>query len=314
MHMDWIEVKVHTTTAASEAVGEAMIRCGAEGTMVEDRADVPDPSKPNGYWEIIDPHMIDQMPEDVVVHAWFQPDSVFPERMQTLRDSLQRVRASFADAGSLLLETDQVKEEDWSEVWKQFYKPFRAGKRLVVCPTWEHYDAKEDDLVIRMDPGMAFGSGTHETTGMCLDLLDQIVTSGSRVMDVGTGSGILAIGAGLLGAKEVLAIDIDPQAVKVARENVELNHLSDCITVREGNLLDGSEDAVCDICIANIIADIILLFAEPLRSHILPGGYFLCSGIIRERGDEVQAGLLSAGYEIVRREERGEWTAFLCRR
>ncbi len=312
--MDWIEVKVHTLTEASDAVSELLVQLGSSGTMVEDRADVPDPDHPSGYWEIIDPKMIESMPEDVVVHAWFQPDASFRDRMQALHDGLRTIAGAFPDAGSLRVESDQVHDEDWSEVWKQFYKPFRAGKRLVVCPTWESYDAAPDDLVISMDPGMAFGSGTHETTGMCLQLMEDIVTEHTRVMDVGTGSGILAIGAALLGARDVLAIDIDPQAVKVCEENVVLNGVSSQVTVMQGDLLKGHEDAICDVCIANIIADIILLFAEPLKAHITPGGYFLCSGIIRERGDEVEEGLVKAGYTILRREERGEWNAFLCRR
>ena len=283
--MDWIEVIVHTTTPASDLVTETLINSGAQGTMVEDRADVPDPTKPNGYWEIIDPHMIDAMPEDVLVHAWFEPDASFPE-------------------------TRNVKDQDWNEVWKQFYKPFRAGTRLVVKPTWEAYEAQEGDLIIEMDPGMAFGSGTHETTGMCLALLETVVTPGSRVIDVGTGSGILAIGAGLLGATDVLAVDIDPTAVKVAKENIEHNHMEKTVRPVVGNLLDGMDDT-CDICVANIIADVIISFAAPLLTHIRPGGTFICSGIIREREEDVRTALLSAGYSILRTEHRGEWTAFL---
>ena len=289
--MDWIEVIVHTTTPASDLVTETLINSGAQGTMVEDRADVPDPTKPNGYWEIIDPHMIDAMPEDVLVHAWFEPDASFPDRL-------------------LSVETRNVKDQDWNEVWKQFYKPFRAGTRLVVKPTWEAYEAQEGDLIIEMDPGMAFGSGTHETTGMCLALLETVVTPGSRVIDVGTGSGILAIGAGLLGATDVLAVDIDPTAVKVAKENIEHNHMEKTVRPVVGNLLDGMDD-ICDICVANIIADVIISFAAPLLTHIRPGGTFICSGIIREREEDVRTALLSAGYSILRTEHRGEWTAFL---
>ncbi|MBQ6527819.1 MAG: 50S ribosomal protein L11 methyltransferase [Clostridia bacterium] len=310
--MDWIEVIVHTTTPASDLVTETLINSGAQGTMVEDRADVPDPSKPNGYWEIIDPHMIDQMPEDVLVHAWFEPDASFPDRLQALRNRYEQLLHTDLgmDPGSLLLETRNVQDQDWNEVWKRFYKPFRAGTRLVVKPTWEPYEAQEGDLIIEMDPGMAFGSGTHETTGMCLELLEHVVTPGSHVIDVGTGSGILAIGAGLLGAKDVLAIDIDPTAVKVAKENIEHNHMSEIVRPVVGNLLDGMDD-VCDICIANIIADVIIGFASPLLSHIRPGGTFICSGIIKEREDDVRTALVSAGYSILRTEHRGEWVAFL---
>ena len=313
--MDWIELTVHTTTQGAEVVSEALMLSGATGTMVEDRADIPDPDKPNGYWEIIDPKLIDSLPEDVQVHAWFEPDATFQERLQALRSQLDMNRrlAPEVDLGTLAIDTVNVKDEDWSEVWKQFYKPFRAGKSLVVKPTWEPYAPKPGDRVIEIDPGMAFGSGTHETTGMCLELLEEAVHGGERVIDVGTGSGILAIGAALLGAKDVLAIDIDPTAVKVARENVAHNHLEQTVTTLEGNLLE-KVDAQCEVCVANIIADVICMFAAPLNEHIVPGGLFICSGIIKEREQDVTGALLAAGYTILDIRRKGEWVAMISRR
>ena len=313
--MDWIELTVHTTTQGAEVVSEALMLSGATGTMVEDRADIPDPDKPNGYWEIIDPKLIDSLPEDVQVHAWFEPDATFQERLQALRSQLDMNRrlAPEVDLGTLQIDTVNVKDEDWSEVWKQFYKPFRAGKSLVVKPTWEPYAPKPGDRVIEIDPGMAFGSGTHETTGMCLELLEEAVHGGERVIDVGTGSGILAIGAALLGAKDVLAIDIDPTAVKVARENVAHNHLEQTVTTLEGNLLE-KVDAQCEVCVANIIADVICMFAAPLNEHIVPGGLFICSGIIKEREQDVTDALLAAHYTILEIRRKGEWVAMISRR
>ena len=313
--MDWIELTVHTTTQGAEIVSDALMLSGATGTMVEDRADIPDPDKPNGYWEIIDPKLIESLPEDVQVHAWFEPDATFQERLQALRSQLDMNRrlAPEVDLGTLAIDTVNVKDEDWSEVWKQFYKPFRAGRSLVVKPTWEPYDAKPGDRVIEIDPGMAFGSGTHETTGMCLELLEEAVHGGERVIDVGTGSGILAIGAALLGAKDVLAIDIDPTAVKVARENVAHNHLEQTITTLEGNLLE-KVDAQCEVCVANIIADVICMFAAPLNDHIVPGGLFICSGIIKEREQDVTDALLAANYSILEIRRKGEWVAMISRR
>ena len=309
--MEWIEVIIHTTTEGAEIVSEQLTQEGAEGTMTEDRADVPDPAKPSGYWEIIDPGMIDAMPEDVLVHAWFKPDSRLPDRLRAVESRMAQLLAMELPfpMGSLKVDTQNVKDEDWSEVWKRFYKPFRAGRRLVVKPTWESYDAGPDDRVIEIDPGMAFGSGTHETTGMCLELLEDTLHGGERVIDVGTGSGILAIGAALLGASGVLAIDIDPQAVKVAKENIAHNGLSGKIEAVEGNLLD-RRDVTCDVCVANIIASVICGFAEPLKAHIAPGGTFICSGIIREREADVNGALLAAGYQIREIRRRGEWVAF----
>ena len=311
--MDWIEVIVHTNTPGAELVSELLMQEGASGTMTEDRADVPDPAKPNGYWEIIDPAMIAAMPEDVLVHAWFEADGRIPDRLRSLRERLAALSRTAEGLGALTLDTANVRDEDWSETWKQFYKPFRAGRTLVVKPTWERWDAEPGDRIIEMDPGMAFGSGTHETTGMCLALLEEAVSGGEKVIDVGTGSGILAIGAALLGASEVLAIDIDPDAVKVARENIRHNGLEGKIRAVQGNLLDDQAET-CQVCVANIIADVICAFAAQLKAHIVPGGLFICSGIIREREEDVRAALQAAGYEILKTEHRGEWTAMLSRR
>jgi len=311
--MNWIELIIHTTTVGSDFVSDLLMELGAAGTMIEDKADIPDPSKPHGIWEIIDPKLLEDMPEDVLVHAWFTPDETFPPLLERLKARLAEMKASRPDFGPLTADTRTVSEDSWAEVWKKYYKPFYAADHLVVKPTWEEFTPAPGDRIIEIDPGMAFGSGTHETTGMCISLLQEVIHGGERVIDVGTGSGILAIAAALLGAGHVLAVDIDPDAVRVASENVAHNHVDTVVTVQEGDLLKQVEET-CDICVANIISDIIISFAAPLMSHIVPGGLFLCSGIVKERTEEVRAALLSAGYEILKTEHRGEWTAFLSRR
>ena len=311
--MEWIELIVHTTTEGSDPVSEVLMSHGASGVMIEDRADIPDPTKPHGYWEIIDPHLADSLPEDVQVHAWFEPGEGFPALVDSIRGQLSALSPGDLSFGELRLETRAVDDSAWKDVWKKYYKPFYAGEHLVIKPTWEPFDPAPGDRIIEIDPGMAFGSGTHETTGMCLTLLEETVQGGESVVDVGTGSGILAIGAALFGARQVLAVDIDPDAVRVARENVAHNGVEDRVTVRQGNLLDKVETQF-DLCVANIISDIIISFAAPLKAHIRPGGLFLCSGIVSCRAPEVQAALEQAGYEILRQENRGEWVAFLSRR
>ena len=206
-----------------------------------------------------------------------------------------------------------IPDENWAENWKQSYHALRAGKHLVIKPSWEEYAPRDGDHIIEMDPGMAFGSGYHDTTRLCLTLLEKYLRSGQRVIDVGTGSGILALGAAFSGAGSVLAIDIDPDAVRVARENVAHHGLSDKIQVLEGDLLSRVSET-CDVCIANIIADIIVSSAVQLRDHIVPGGLFICSGIILERSDEIRSVLLAAEYEIVEQLSTEEWTAFCVRR
>ena len=311
--MDYVELIVHTTTAGSDAVSDVLMEAGASGTMIEDKADIPDPSKPHGIWEIIDPKLLESMPEDVLVHAWFEENPALPSLIENITGRLSQLHDTAENIGSLRVETRSVNDKSWADVWKKYFKPFYAGQHLVVKPTWEPFDPAPGDRVIEIDPGMAFGSGTHETTGMCLSILEENIRGGEEIIDVGTGSGILAIGAALLGAGHVLAVDIDPDAVKVAAENVANNHVQDIVTVQQGNLLE-KVDAVCDICVANIISDIIISFAAPLMSHIRPGGLFICSGIVSMRADEVAQALLDAGYEILQKYTRGEWTAFLSRR
>ncbi|MEG0269489.1 MAG: 50S ribosomal protein L11 methyltransferase [Clostridia bacterium] len=310
--MQWCEAIVHTTTEGSDIVSEALMLLGAVGTEIVDRADVPDPSKPGVYWELYDPKMLDEMPEDVLVKAWFEQNEHIHTLLESVRLRLEEL--SLADfglpMGKLSLDIQNVADEDWSEVWKKFYKPFRVGTKLVVKPTWEPFERKQGDLVIELDPGMAFGTGTHETTFMCMQLLERHLTQGMRVMDVGTGSGILAIAAAKLGAKEVLAIDIDPDAVKVAKENITLNHVNENVRVVVGDLVK-SEAMPCELAVANIVADAICMLAGPLTRHLVPHGLLLCSGIIREREQDVLVAAKAAGYQQVDRIEKGEWVA-LC--
>ncbi|MBQ7454928.1 MAG: 50S ribosomal protein L11 methyltransferase [Clostridia bacterium] len=308
--MDWVEITVSTNAQGADIVSEALMRQGAVGTQIIDRADVPDPDKPTGYWELIDPQMIADMPEDVQVKAWFES----LEALRGLENCLRALPAlTGMDLGTLAATTQGVHEQDWAECWKQYYKPFRAGKRLVIKPSWERWDAQPDDLLIELDPGMAFGTGTHETTAMCVEMIEKHYRGGS-VLDVGTGSGILAIAAARLGAERVLGVDIDPMAVRVARENVEKNGLSDKIDIREGDLVAGLDGVVCDFAVANILADVIALLAGPLRRHLADGALFVCSGILKEREEDVKKVLSDNGYVLFDRLQKGDWVALASRK
>lgn len=311
--MNWIELIVHTTTAGADSVSALMVDCGATGTQTEDRSDIPDPSRPHGIWEIIDPKLLENMPEDVLVHAWFEPGETFENILSHLRKKLTVLQSLYPQYGTLALESREIPDENWGENWKLNYHPLRAGKHLVIKPSWENFQSLPGDHVIELDPGMAFGSGYHDTTVLCLTLLEKYLHPGDHVIDLGTGSGILALGAAMSGAEDVLAIDIDPDAVRVAKENVAHHKLSGVIRVQEGNLLDRVSEC-CDLCVANIIADIILSSAAPLKAHIRPGGFLICSGIIIERTEEIRDCLLQAGYGIVEEIHTEEWTAFCARR
>lgn len=306
--MEWIEISVSTNSLGADLVSELLIRLGAKGTQIIDRADVPSPDKPSGYWELIDPAMIEAMPQDVIVKAWFADGN----QVAGLQEHLLTLPVlSGFDLGQLSVLSGAVQDKDWSEYWKRFYKPFRAGKKLVVKPSWENYDPLEGDLVMELDPGMAFGTGTHETTSLCVKLIEKYGV-GEHMLDVGTGSGILAIAAALLDAKRVTAVDIDPMAVEVARENVRKNKLESIIQVKEGDLTQGL-DEVYDMAVANILAEVIMILTEPLKKHLRKNSLFLCSGIIVDKKDEVIQNLQQTGYEIIETVQDGDWVAIATR-
>ena len=306
---EYIEATISTTTAGSEIISDLLMRLGAAGTQILDRADLPDPNKPTANWELMDQSVIDAMPEDVQVKAWFDEDAL-NRIMGSLQEQLSLLKNQNEGLGTLALSLQGVKEEDWAENWKQYYKPFRLGEHMVVKPTWESWDMQEGDLMIEIDPGMAFGTGTHETTAMCVGLIEKYYQGGA-LLDVGTGSGILAIAAARLGAKGIVAVDIDPDAVRVAKENVAHNGLTGAIDVREGDLLQGLSQRF-QFAVANILAPVICMLAAPLKAHLLPGGRFVCSGIIAEAEGDVNGALLAAGYQIDEIQHKGDWVAFAC--
>ena len=186
------------------------------------------------------------------------------------------------------------------------------GRHLVVRPVWEKYEPQAGDKIISIDPGMAFGNGTHETTSMCLGLVEDYIKPGDTVLDVGTGSGILAIASVLMGAQSALGIDLDPVAVRVANENIERNGLSGRVHAQVGDLVKGI-DTQADVVFANIIADAVILLSRAVRAHMKPGGVFICSGIILEREQDVLDALAEAGFTVDRIEHRGEWSAIAAR-
>lgn len=307
--MEYTEVTISTVTQGAELISDLLMRLGAAGTQILDRADLPDPAKPTANWELMDQSVIDAMPEDVQVKAWFDKETL-QKALPILREELSAMKNHIPPLGTLSLSLQGVKEEDWSENWKQYYKPFRIGKHMVVKPTWEDFDLLPDDLLIEIDPGMAFGTGTHETTAMCVTLIEKYYKSGS-LLDVGTGSGILAIAAARLGAQDIYAVDIDPDAVRVARENVEHNGLEKVIDVQQGDLLQGLSRTF-DFAVANILAPVICMLAAPLKKHLSENGIFVCSGIIKEAEDDVRQALDNAGYIIDEVCHQGDWVAFAC--
>ena len=264
---DWMQVKVLTTTAGADLVSEILLEAGSEGTMIEDRNDVFENQRPEGQWDIIDTAIADRIGEDVKVTGYYPIDENRNAVISSIASALGRLQALTPDVdlGKLEMQVQGFENEDWSESWKKSFKPIRLGEHIVICPGWLEYEKQPDDKVIEIDPGMAFGTGTHETTGMCAALIEKYVRPGMRVIDIGTGSGILAIAAAHMGAGEVLATDLDATAVRVAEENARINGFGGKIDCRCGDLLD-VVDVCGDVVVANIIADVILMLAEPVRA------------------------------------------------
>lgn len=313
--MDWLQITVHTTTEGSDIVSQVLMDAGSNGTSIEDRNDIQLNQRPEGQWDILPESLAENMSEDVLVTGYFEADARAQDALSHIRDRLRVLNEMDLgmDLGKLTVETSGLGDQDWAEYWKKQYKPFKVGSHMVIRPSWTEYQPADGEKVIEIDPGLAFGTGTHETTNLCVTLVEKYVKPGMKVIDVGTGSGILAIAAAHMGAASVLATDIDEMAVKVARENAEKNGFAQKIECRQGDLLKAVNEQG-EVVIANIIADVIIQFAEPVKKHVTPGSAFICSGIVAEREGDVRAALEQAGYQDIEVLHQGEWVAMACRR
>ena len=204
-------------------------------------------------------------------------------------------------------------EEEWATAWKKYYHPVKISERFTIVPTWEEYEpVSSDELIIELDPGMAFGTGTHPTTVMCIQALERTVQEDDLVVDVGTGSGVLSIASALLGAKHIQALDLDEVAVESAKMNMKLNKVQDRIDVSQGNLLDGV-DQQADVVVANILAEVIMRFTDDVAKVVKPGGYFIASGIIQPKKEDVKNAIISSGFTIDETIQMEDWVAFIAK-
>ena len=312
----WTEVTIETTTEAVEAVTNILFENGAGGAMIEDPKDL-NPEKRNEYdWDYVDEEMIEKSKEDDVVKikTYIPEEKNLLEFINTIKAQIMHLTDCGLDIGKGEVYTDSVREDDWANNWKQYYKPTRIGKHIVIKPEWEEYEAQDGDLVIEMNPGMAFGTGNHETTSMCAANLEKYVKADSTVFDIGCGSGILGITAAKLGADKVIGIDIDEVAVKVANENVEKNGVADKMTAVKGNLADDIDRSIkADVVVANIMADIVILLSKDVKDFLAEGGIFISSGIILAKIDEVCEALEENGFEVIEVQKKGEWSCILAR-
>ena len=302
--MQWIEVDVAVTHEAVEAVADMLTSIGSKGVAIEDPQLIND-LRNSGTWELCDiPEQ--ENTEVVTVSAYYADDEKLEKRLAEIDEQLALIEERIGKYRFGNTRFRKVSEQDWANEWKQYFHVTHVGKSLVIKPSWEVYAPKEGEHVIEIDPGMAFGTGTHHTTNMMMERLEKVITPDSTVFDVGTGSGILAIAAAMLGAKSVKAVDIDAVAVRVAKENVADNGLSDQIEVREGDLLHGTEGKA-DVIIANIIADIVIMLLQDIPQKLNDDGVLLASGIIEERMPDVEAAAQAQGLYVDAVDHRGGW-------
>ncbi|HJD20192.1 MAG TPA: 50S ribosomal protein L11 methyltransferase [Candidatus Gemmiger faecigallinarum] len=301
--MEWTDIRITVPqqyAATAEAVA-TMVSNG--GIYIEDYSDLEQQAWEIAHVDLIEQELLDKPRDIVIVHMYLAPDENPAEILPLFRERLDAAGVEYT------LDTAGVEQEDWQNAWKKYYHAMDIGSRLAIVPGWETYDT--DRIQITMDPGLAFGTGTHETTALCLELLDDLVQGGERVLDVGTGSGILAIAALKLGAREADGVDIDPMCVRTAGENAARNGVDDRFRVLVGDLSDKAE-GVYDIITANIVAAAILSLAPAVPALMAPGAKFICSGIIDERRDEVLAGLQANGLRPVEVREKRGWVCILC--
>ena len=299
----WTKLTVTGKTADLDGICAVMSMLD-NGLMIEDYSDF---SLNGMYGELVDDTILNADRDTVKVSLFVPEDKSFIEYKEYLETRI-------ADLGiDASISFEGVNEDDWAESWKQYYKPIPLG-RVTVVPAWEKYEAKEGEILVRMDPGMAFGTGTHETTRLVMRIMQDELRGGERVLDVGTGSGILSICASKLGAASCNAYDIDPVAVKVARENAK-DDGCDNITVGVSDLLAGVDlsGGKYNFCVANIVADIIIRMMPDISDYLEVGAPLILSGIIAPRADEVREAVRAAGFEIVREEQENDWLAIMAK-
>lgn len=302
----WNELTVKVKTEDTARASDVCTVIADMGIYVEDYSDLENVVWNIAHVDLIEQELLERDRTHSLIHVYIKQEKDALECVEFIKARL--------DAEGIEYETSivGVNEEDWANNWKQYYHTQRIGKRIVVTPSWEEYTPSGDDVQMRLDPGMAFGTGTHDTTRLCLELLEEVVTPETRILDVGTGSGILSVGGVLLGAPSALGVDIDPVAVKVANENAEINKVNGKTEFVCGDLTDKVHGKF-EIVTANIVADVIIRLLSTVKNYLLKGGVLIVSGIIDTRADEVENACHEAGFVTEKRLEHGGWVAIKLR-
>lgn len=310
--MKWTEVEIVTSNEAVDAICEILLEIGISGVSIQDPHDLKSFKEEFPFWDYIDEEVESGKKADVIIKAYVSESDNLSKILENLQFRILELKKFDLNIGKGKISTSSLKQEDWEESWKDYFQTFHATDKIVINPVWRHYTPTEGEIVIDMDPGMAFGTGEHETTSMCIELIEKNIKYQDNLLDIGCGSGILSIVAKKLGANSVEAIDLDPVAVKVAKENIEYNHLTGQIVVKEGNLLDESI-GLYDIVVANIMADAIIMLIQSVCLFMKKDGIFIVSGIISDKLGKVVFELKKHNFVITTLFQKEEWNAIVAK-
>lgn len=315
--MNYYEVAIYTSSEGIDAVSALLTMLGHETFMIEDASVVEELlQKENSYdWDYVDDSVIAQKDAESRIVLYLEPEDDTGAVITAIRESVKLLKQQDEAGrfGRLEVESSYESDEEWKDKWKEYFKPSRMTDHIVIKPTWEEYEAKEGDMIIEIDPGMAFGTGTHATTRMCVKHLENYIESPEdRVLDLGCGSGILSIAAALLGSEHVYGVDIDPNAVAASAENVEKNGLSHIVSIAYGDVTEGLGQKA-DIIAANLMADLIIALTPDIAKHLEGKKIFISSGILEEKLEEVSEAICDNGFEILDVLHEEEWCAIAAR-
>lgn len=322
--MEWLEVTIKTISPAIDLLGARLTAIGYDSFIIDDSEDFSEFLKDNTqYWDYVDEDLARKMQNVSQIRLYLPHDAQAPEQIAQLKSELEVFRAQNPDTdlGSLEVSLQNLQEEDWEESWKQYYQPIPIGEKLLIVPQWLSPENPEHRIPVVLDPGMIFGTGAHASTQMCLRALEQTIHGGERVIDLGSGSGILSIAALLLGAQEATGVDIDPKAEDIARENAALNGLAApkfrAVTgnvIGDKAMMESLSEGGYDVVLANIVADVIIPLSAVVPHFLRPDGVFICSGILNTRLPEVERAIEAAGLTITQREMQEDWCRLTARR
>lgn len=306
---NWIEITIHTTNEASEIVESILLDYGSTGVAIEDPTTLEE-NLHDDFGTIVELSPTDYPEVGVVVKGYINELNFDNETFNRFKDELVQLGKNINIGEFFKIETTTIQDSDWENSWKDYFDILNIGEKFVIVPTWREYENEEDKYVINIDPGMAFGTGGHETTSLCIKNLEKYVKPHDNVIDVGCGSGILSIAASYLTDGNLKAVDLDKLAVDVSRENFALNNLENRIEVEEASLLT-KETKKYDVIVANILAHIIELMLEDAYKLLEDGGYFITSGIIKDKKDELLEKMLKQGFKLVEETSDNEWYSFV---